>query len=84
MAKFKCRKCKFLNEENKEQHSFLGLAAKLGTYAVVIYFAISFLALFIFVAMLVVMDGIGSNNSSPVSVERQRCRRCGHEHEGGV
>ena len=77
MAKFKSRKCNFLNEENKEQVSFLGLA-------VVIYFAISFLALFIFVALVVVMDGIGDSNSSPGRVERQRCKRCGHEHERGA
>lgn len=83
MSKFKCKKCNFLNEDNKEQVSFFALAAKLGTYAVVIYFAISFLALFIFVALVVVMDGIGDSNSSPGSVERQRCKRCGHEHEGG-
>ena len=89
MSKFKCKKCNFLNEDNKEQVSFFRLAAKLGTYAVVIYFAISFLALFIFVALVVVMDGIcssssSSSSSSPGSVERQRCKRCGHEHEGGA
>ncbi len=88
MAAIACNRCGKVHkiEEEKKPSSFAGLAAKWGGIAAVGYFAFSFLALFLLVATIFIIDGLGDSSSSAGENEgevknRSYCKNCGFKLE---